>query len=607
MDFLPIPQKVEYGDGVFEISYKSFIVLQSKDDGCLLFAQMLQSCISQETGLYVPIKKGVAANGDIILEQVEHLDCDYTINIDKKKAKIKSQTAEGILHGVATLKQHIKKNGARLPALRVWDKPMLKHRGYYLDCSRGRVLKLDNLKRVVDLLCDYKINEFQLYVEHTYLFKNLSEAWRDDTPLTAEEILELDQYCKKRHIELIPSLSTFGHMYRILSTKTYEELCELSNSSSKPFSFVDAMAHHTINVSHKRAIEFSKSLILEYMSLFSSKKFNICCDETFDLASEKSKSLAEEKGRDNLYIDYVAELCSFLIEKGITPMFWGDIVYKQPETYQRLPKETICLNWGYLPNQNEDQIKILADVGATQYTCPGVCAWNRWIPLFKNSFLNIKAMTNHALKYNAIGILNTDWGDFGHINHVHFSVPGIIYGAALSWNNRVENFDEINKAISLLHYGDKTGEIVKDFIELSESEVFDWCNAVFWIEEKDQAKKEKYVENVSVEEAEKANKHIANSLSKLKSSIKNVSPEHRQILQYYEVNAEAAMIFNSIGVCIKQGADKEYKYELAEKLEKWFHSYSLLWRKEAKEGALPHICNIIMAYADYLRGRKIVG
>jgi hypothetical protein len=37
MDFLPIPQKAEYGDVVFEISYKSFIVLQSTRRRMLAF------------------------------------------------------------------------------------------------------------------------------------------------------------------------------------------------------------------------------------------------------------------------------------------------------------------------------------------------------------------------------------------------------------------------------------------------------------------------------------------------------------------------------------------------------------------------------------------
>ena len=141
---------------------------------------------------------------------------------------------ESLLNGVMTLSQCFQRNGARLPALEIEDKPDLRYRGYYLDCSRGRVPTLETLKRYADLLCRYKINEWQLYIEHTYLFRNLSEAWRGDTPLTAEEIMELDRYCRARHIELIPSLSSFGHMYRILSTKTCCDLCELPDSEKIP-------------------------------------------------------------------------------------------------------------------------------------------------------------------------------------------------------------------------------------------------------------------------------------------------------------------------------------------------------------------------------------
>ena len=86
----------------------------------------------------------------------------------------------------------MEQGGSVLPCIKITDKPDLPHRGYYLDETRGRVLKLDYLKKAVDRLCRYKINELQLYVEHTYLFEGLSEMWRDETPLTAEEIMELD-------------------------------------------------------------------------------------------------------------------------------------------------------------------------------------------------------------------------------------------------------------------------------------------------------------------------------------------------------------------------------------------------------------------------------
>ena len=315
----------------------------------------------------------------------------YRVHVLPEGVTVSGGSDEALLNGVMTLCQWVQRHGVQLPALEIEDAPDLAARAYYLDCSRGRVPTLATLKRYADILCRYKINQWQLYIEHTYLFRHLSEAWRDDTPLTAEEILELDAYCRARHIELVPSLSSFGHMYKILSTRTCCELCELTDSEKKTFNYTYSGDHHTLRSDDARALAFITGLIDEYAALFTSRKFNICCDETFDLGKGRSAALVQEQGEHEVYIRHVAALCGHLVKRGITPMFWGDIVYRHPETYARLPKETICLNWGYLPNQREDEIRTLAEMGATQYACPGVCTWNRWLPLMENSYKNIRS------------------------------------------------------------------------------------------------------------------------------------------------------------------------------------------------------------------------
>ena len=57
-------------------------------------------------------------------------------------------------------------------------------------------------------------------------------------------------------------------------------------------------------------------------------------------------------------------------------------------------------------------------------------------------------MCGYAAKYHGIGVLNTDWGDFGHVNDPAFSVPGMIYGAVFSWNGEKIPFAELNRMIS---------------------------------------------------------------------------------------------------------------------------------------------------------------
>lgn len=609
MDFLPVPQKVVYGEGAFRLSFRTRIVLKDAEPSALLYAQMLQTDARKYAGLDLAILRGTPAPQDIVLTMDPALASDsYRISIAADHAVVTAGSDEALLNAVQTLGQWIQRHGACLPALEIEDHPDLPNRGYYLDCSRGRVPTLESLKHYADLLCRYKINEWQLYVEHTYLFQGLSEAWRDDTPLTAQDILELDAYCRARHIDLVPSLSSFGHMHKILSTKTAAEFCELQDSEKVPFTYTYWGEHHTLNVSNPGTMDFIKGLISEYRALFTSKKFNICCDETYDLGKCRSKALADEKGEQELYVEHVSELCQWLLDQGVTPQFWGDIMWRAPETYDRIPKGVICLNWGYLPNQRENEIASLAAMGATQYACPGVCTWNRWFPLMRNSYDNIRNMCAHAHKYGAIGLLNTDWGDYAHICHPMFSVQGIIYGASFGWNSLPQDFDELNAAISFLVYGQKEGTFVSLLAQMANAEVFEWFHVVRWIEQKDPAKRSEIMREADPTKVQQRNADIDALVCQLTDCIPQMDTEARQILQAISVVAEGVKLFNDIAVYIhvhEEGANMPCRdgATMASALESWFYAYKQLWRKVSRETRLDLFQQIILGYADYLRGR----
>lgn len=479
------------------------------------------------------------------------------------------------------------------------------HRGYYFDCSRGRVPKLSYLKQVADRLCRYKINEWQLYIEHTYLFENLSEAWRDDTPLTAQEILELDDYCAARHIELVPSLSTFGHMYKILSTKTCCDLCELPDSEKIPFSYTYAGAHHTLNVSHPDALGFVIGLIDEYRPLFRTNKFNICDDETFDLAKGRSKALAEAEGGERaLYVRHVKALCEHIVAQGGIPMFWGDIMWRFPESCRELPKETICLNWGYLPDQRENEIRDIAASGITQYACPGCCGWNQWMPLLDYAYRNNRVMCRHARKYGAIGLLNTDWGDYGHINDPRLTVPGQLYGAAFAWNADEIPFEEINEAVSRIEYRDASGRLVGAMAALADGhEIFNWARAVQYIEGSDETRA-KILTEVDAAAIPAANEAVAAAKAQILQAARSMPVGRKEIVSLLCVVADGIALWNEIGAHLVQNPDDAAEGDaLAGRLESWFYLYRQEWDKTSRVSATPNLIRLFCAWADCLRHR----
>ena len=602
MDLLPKPKERSFQDGAYTPGIHAMILLApGTAPGALLYARMLQQTFADQAGLTPDISRGAARPGDIALAVDAALPAgQYRLAIAPDTVTLTAGDDEALCNGVQTLRQIIDLNGAVLPAQTITDWPDMATRGYYFDCSRGRVTKLSYLKQVADRLCRYKVNQWQLYIEHTYLFRDLSEAWRDDTPLTAQEILELDDYCAARHIELVPSLSTFGHMYKILSTKTCCDLCELEDSEKIPFSYSYAGWHHTLNASDPDSLAFVKKLIDEYRPLFRTNKFNICDDETFDLGKGRSKEQADREGAQALYVRHVKALCEYIVAQGGIPQFWGDIMWRFPESCRELPKETICLNWGYLPEQRENEIRDIAASGITQYACPGCCGWNRWMPLQLYAYKN----NRHARKYHAVGILNTDWGDYGHINDPRLTVPGMLYGAAFAWNADEVPFDEINEAVSRLEYGDASGTLAGAMAEMSDHEVFDWWNAVNWIESSAE-RRAKLLAKLDMTQVPAANAAVEAARGKVLAAARSLPAGRKDIVQLVCVVADSILLWNDVGAYLAGAhtAGDEAGTALACRLEHWFYRYRIEWDKTSRVSATPNLIRLMNAWADCLRGR----
>ena len=606
MDLLPKPKERSFQDGAYTPGIHAMILLApGTAPGALLYARMLQQTFADQAGLTPDVGRGAARPGDIALAVDAALPAgQYRLAIAPDAVTLTAGDDEALCNGVQTLRQIIDLNGAVLPAQTITDWPDMATRGYYFDCSRGRVPKLSYLKQVADRLCRYKVNQWQLYIEHTYLFRDLSEAWRDDTPLTAQEILELDDYCAARHIELVPSLSTFGHMYKILSTKTCCDLCELEDSEKIPFSYSYAGWHHTLNASDPDSLAFVKKLIDEYRPLFRTNKFNICDDETFDLGKGRSKEQADREGAQALYVRHVKALCEYIVAQGGIPQFWGDIMWRFPESCRELPKETICLNWGYLPDQRENEIRDIAASGITQYACPGCCGWNRWMPLQLYAYKNNRIMGRHARKYHAVGILNTDWGDYGHINDPRLTVPGLLYGAAFAWNADEVPFDEINEAVSRLEYGDASGTLAGAMAEMSDHEVFDWWNAVNWIESSDE-RRAKLLAKLDMTQVPAANAAVEAARGKVLAAARRLPAGRKDIVQLVCVVADSILLWNDVGAYLAGAhtAGDEAGTALACRLEHWFYRYRIEWDKTSRVSATPNLIRLMNAWADCLRGR----
>lgn len=611
-----IPRPKEYKETLeqFTINKKTKIVLANDcTSNELDSALMLKQSIKDESGIILTItkefKKSYGENEirltiDNLLEKEE-----YKLNIKDKYIEIIGSESSGIYYGIQTLIQILKQDGIKLRGVNIEDSPYFKNRGYFADITRGKVPTLETLKKLADKLSSYKINQMQLYIEHTFAFEDMSEVWRDKDPITAEEILILDEYCKKRHIELIPSLATFGHLYEVLRTKSYEDLCELENSRESEYSYIDRMAHHTLDVSNNKSLELVYNMLNEFIPLFSSNKFNICCDETFDLGKGKSKYIAEEIGNGKLYVDFLNKVISYVKNHNKTVLFWGDVILNHKELLKDIPEDTICLNWDYWCKATENNTRTIWESKRKQWVCPGTGGWSHLMNLIENSFENINRMVSYGVKYGADGILNTDWGDYGHINSLSNSVPSIIYGASLSWNPNIEkDFDYEYKAISLLEYGDESMQIVNILKELSECQTVGWSELIWWKERyNDKVKADfKKLDPYKIKESYEKAKEIEERLLILSTKLNN-----KEAIEEFILSANGIALINDFFLTLlKEDFNKNEvatfntTKDLAREFEEWLYDYSIKWREKNKESELYRIRDVIIHVCDYLRDIK---
>jgi hexosaminidase len=434
----------------------------------------------------------------------------YILSITSHAAAIAADDPAGAFYAQQTLVQLQRQFPDALPCIEIEDWPDFPARGFMLDISRDKVPTMQTLFALVDQLAELKINQLQLYTEHTFAYRDHATVWQNASPMTAEEIRQLDAYCRARFIELVPNQNSFGHLERWLKHPQYRDLAEAPDGFVFPWG-TRMESGFSLNPLDPRSIELIENLYDELLPNFSSKLFNVGCDETFDIGQGRSKDEVARRGRERVYLDFLLKIHDAVKHRGRTMMFWGDIILHKPELLSDMPRDLIALNWGYEADHPfEKETLAFRDAGVPFYVCPGTSSWCSITGRTDKAIANLKNAAEHGLRNGAIGYLNTDWGDRGHLQYLPISFLGIAADAAYSWclasNRDLSLIDALN--IHIFHdRASVMGKLVHDLgnVHLAMRSPLHNGTALFWmlIGEKKEA-----TENVTREEFVEAERRI---------------------------------------------------------------------------------------------------
>ncbi len=373
----------------------------------------------------------------------------YTLTIEENAVTVTAKGEQGAFYAIQTLRQLL--THEKIPCLYIEDKPSFGYRGFYQDVTRGRIPKLETLKRLVDHMAYYKLNTLQLYSEHVFDFKELKGVTERSGCLTAAELRELDVYCQANYIQLIPSLALFGHLYELLNQPAYQHLRVLQDYEPTNIFWDERAYHHTLDPYNPESLELVKSMLTQCMEIFSSDTINIGCDETFDLETLQNAN----PGR--LYTGFVKQIADFLAAHDKKVMMWSDVILEHMDLIDELPQDITLLTWGYGKKLREEDAQKIAGLGRRQILCPGCNTWTRLVEDADISAVNIPGMARLAKRCGALGVMNTSWGDWGQPCSIELSMYGFLMGAEMSWNvdSVIDgNFDE---RVNALYYQNEHG------------------------------------------------------------------------------------------------------------------------------------------------------
>jgi len=312
-----------------------------------------------------------------------HTDEAYFITIDEKGATLVGKGDAGAFYAAVSFSKLLHTDGSDvcLPVCEIFDFPVLKRRGHFVECRWGSdFLTLDHWKRIIDEYSDMKINtvvvgvygcwsvqydntpsqyQYIPFKKHPELITPRSTKYysaKDKKMHTQIKVLpriyeddyigELIAYGKTKNVHVFPLFNSLGHN-TLIPTKHPEITIvdENGKRTGKLFCLSDPKTYELL-------FELYDEIIDRYLTPNGIDSFAIGLDEVngYDCHCNGCK------GRDfgELMIEYIIAIAKHMKQKGIKNLYvYHDMLFSHDklteETVERFKKEgvwdIIVIDW----------------------------------------------------------------------------------------------------------------------------------------------------------------------------------------------------------------------------------------------------------------------
>lgn len=350
-------------------------------------------------------------------------DEEYVLRVGSDTVVITAKTEAGLLLGLKALIR-MKQELGTLPCMIVRDHPDIPFRAVHTctfrpdDGSDKENTSPDDIKRMIQTaaLCGYNhiFVEFWGMFPYSLPYAHWPNAW------TKEQVLDMVSFAMdKMHIRPLPAQNLTSHAgWSRIITRQHTVLDQRPDLAD--LYIPGGWCFATENPKTK---EFLKLLIDELCEAFRNPPYlHACCDKAFGFGStEEDRTMSA----DILFAKHVSFLNSYLREKNVRMLMWGDMLYSSMDalywkcdekTADHLPKNILINIWTHNdPGRKWQDVNYFEDKGFETVYSP---------------FMNEVSITNMIAlcrEKKSHGIVQTTW------HRPQSACPYVILSGALQW------------------------------------------------------------------------------------------------------------------------------------------------------------------------------
>ncbi len=363
----------------------------------------------------------------------------YIIIVEADSVYLFTRTPRGLFYAIKTL-MWLAGGKDQIPGCVIRDWPDFGLRGISDDISRGQVSTMENFKKIIRFLADLKMNVYMPYLEDMYRFDCYPNIGGDRGALTKKECLALQDYADDHHVEIIPIFQTLGHYENILLQPEFRHLADFAGAGS-------------LNVTDEAVYTFLKNVLDEICPIFRSIYFHIGADESWDVGMGASREAANRHGVASVHAKHYRRVIDMVKKYGKKVMMYGDIILDHPAILNEIPRDTVIVDWHYDIRPFYASTEFFQKSACQYLVSPGIHSWSRIFPNISAACANISAMIQSGLNNGAMGVILSNWGDFGGANFRELSYFPFAFGADKSWNYNGSQLEEFETKFFNYFYG----------------------------------------------------------------------------------------------------------------------------------------------------------